>query len=93
MSAANASADSYRRARSFSIDFSTIQSSSPRSDDARRFTSMLRESASDGSASRDSVIFADGGGASTSPIIRRMSDSTARWNVSVSYGVVPVSSS
>ena len=86
-------ADSYRRARSFSSAFITIQSSSPRTSLVSRTGSVLRCSEIAGRASRDSESRALGRGGSSSRIFRRISEYAACRSLARSSGVLPVSNS
>ncbi len=92
-SAANPLAVSYRRVRSFSSAFITIQSSSPRIDEPSRRGSLprLAEIVEDFAPSAPSRVLGVGG--CSSRMILRISSKAARRSVSASNGVVPVSSS
>ena len=89
---ASALAVSYRRLRSFSRHFITIQSSSPLTSLLKRAGSVCRLAAIDGSASLElSRVLGRGG--SSSPMIRRISSNAAARSRSFSSGVLPANSS
>ena len=92
-SAAKSLAVSYRRLRSFSSAFITIQSSSPRTDRRARRGSACRLAETVVSVSPSVLSRVLGFGGSSSRMIRRISSKAACLSVSESNGVVPVSSS
>ena len=93
MSRAKPLAVSYRRVRSFSIAFITIQSSSPRTSFVSLAGSVLRCAATDGSRSRDSESRVLGLGGSSSRIRLKISSYPACRSRARSSGVEPVRSS
>ena len=93
MSRASPLAVSYRRVRSFSRAFITIQSSSPRTSFASFAGSVRRRAAIDASVSFDALSRVLGLGGSSSLIRFRISAYPAWCSVARSSGVVPVSSS
>ncbi len=93
MSCANPFAVSYRRVRSFSSAFMTIQSSSPRTSFVSRAGSILRCEEIDGSASFESLNRVEGLVGSSSRMRRSTSVYAALRSLSRSSGVEPVRSS